>query len=160
MNPDNIRIRNSWLQAGSKRKRFLGELKTENARKIVDKLRKEHKRFICFCSSIQQAQSLGPELSIHSKNSMSSKIIRDFNEGKTNELFAVGMLQEGQNLKDIQAGIIIQLDGEERGFIQKSGRIMRSRNPEIYILYFKDTKDEYYFQNAIDGINEKYLKHI
>ena len=33
------------------------------------------------------------------------------------------MLTEGQNLKDIDAGIIIQLDGKERPFTQKHGEV-------------------------------------
>ena len=121
-NQGNERLKNMWLQWGSKRKRFLGELKTEDALKLIDKLRKEDKRFICFCSSIEQAKVLGGEGAVHSQNSNSSSVIQSFNDRKIDEIFAVGMLVEGVTLTDIEAGIIVQLDGNERQFVQKSGR--------------------------------------
>ena len=83
-----------------------------------------------------------------------------FNNGETNSLYAVGMLTEGMNLKDIEKGMIIQLDGQERGFIQKLGRILRSEEPEIYILYFSQTRDEEYLKKAIEGINKEYINEI
>lgn len=158
-NPGNEVLKNKWLQWGSKRKRFLGELKTGKALEIVERLRAENKRFICFCSSIAQAQCLHDELSIHSHNPLSLKIIDLFNKKEINELFAVGMLQEGQNLTDIQAGIIIQLDGEERGFIQKFGRTLRAESPVQYILYYKNTRDEEYLEKALEGMNKNYITY-
>lgn len=114
-------VKNKWLQIGSKRKRFLGESKTDIVKLLLHKI--QNKRFICFCTSIEQAELLGNKNAIHSKKENSLDIINDFNIGKINNLFAVGMLQEGQNLTDIEIGIIIQLDGKERAFIQKFGKI-------------------------------------
>lgn len=119
----NEAVKNKWLQCGSKRKRLLGLLKTRNAKALIDTSLKD-KRFICFCSSIEQADYLGKENSIHSKKKDSFNIIQNFNDKKISSLFAVGMLQEGMNLTDIEAGIIIQLDGEERPFIQKFGKLV------------------------------------
>ena len=67
------------------------------------------------------------------------------------------MLQEGQNLTNIQAGIIVQLDGEERGFIQKFGRSLRATDPIQYILYYRGTRDEEYLQKALEGIDKEYI---
>lgn len=156
-NQGNIRLKNMWLQWGTKRKRFLGELKTREAEELCIKLNKEGKRFICFCSSITQAEFLGGENCIHSKKSGVKEVISAFNSGKTNSIFAVGMLQEGQNLTNIQAGIIVQLDGEERGFIQKFGRSLRASDPVQYIFYYRGTRDEEYLQKALEGIDEKYI---
>ena len=149
-----------WLQWGTKRKRFLGELKTREAEELCIKLNKEGKRFICFCSSITQAEFLGGENCIHSKKKDVEEVISTFNSGKTNSIFAVGMLQEGQNLTNIQAGIIVQLDGEERGFIQKFGRSLRAEDPVQYILYYKNTRDEEYLQKALENINKDYVQEI
>lgn len=121
-NQSNERLKNMWLQWGSKRKRFLGELKTRKAYELIQKLREEKKRFICFCSSIDQAHALGGERAVHSKNANSPAVIRAFNDRRAKEIFAVGMLVEGVTLTDIEAGIIVQLDGNERQFVQKSGR--------------------------------------
>ena len=158
-NQGNERLKNMWLQWGSRRKRFLGELKTTRAFELINGLRKDGRRFICFCSSIEQAHSLGGERAVHSQNKNSPAVIQSFNDKKIDEIFAVGMLVEGVTLTDIEAGIIVQLDGNERQFIQKSGRMYRSENPLIYIFYYKGTRDEEYLQKALEGINEEYVKY-
>ena len=158
-NQGNERLKNMWLQWGSKRKRFLGELKTAKALELINGLRESSRRFICFCSSIEQAHALGGERAVHSQNKNSPAVIQSFNDRKIDEIFAVGMLVEGVTLTDIEAGIIVQLDGNERQFIQKSGRMYRSENPLIYIFYYKGTRDEEYLQKALEGINEEYVEY-
>ena len=157
-NQGNERLKNMWLQWGSRRKRFLGELKTTRALELINGLRESSRRFICFCSSIEQAHALGGERAVHSQNKNSPAVIQSFNDRKIDEIFAVGMLVEGVTLTDIEAGIIVQLDGNERQFIQKSGRMYRSENPLIYIFYYKGTRDEEYLQKALEGINEEYVE--
>ena len=152
----NEAIKNKWLQWGSKRKAYIGMLKTDVASKLLHKL--EGKRLICFCTNIEQAEYLGKEKSVHSKKKNSQEIIQMFNKKEINSLYAVGMLQEGVNLNDIQVGVIIQLDGEERSFIQRFGRTLRADSPEQYIIYFKGTRDEQYLKNALENIDEKYIK--
>ena len=70
------------------------------------------------------------------------------------------MLQEGQNLTDIEAGIIVQLDGQERAFVQKFGRSLRATDPVQFIFYYKDTKDTKYLENVLKGIDEKYITEV
>ena len=149
-------LKNKWLQCGSKRKSYLGLLKTVIAINLIHKLK--DKRFICFCTNIEQAEFLGGPDAVHSKKKDSFKIIDEFNSKKRSSLFAVGMLQEGVNLTDIEAGIIVQLDGEERAFIQKFGRTLRADSPEQYIIYFRATRDEEYLKNALENIDKKYIK--
>lgn len=151
-------IKNKWLQCGSKRKAYLGLLKTEAAMQLLKKIGK--KRYVCFCTNIEQAELLGGNNAIHSKKKDSLKIIEEFNNKKRSNIFAVGMLQEGMNLTDIQVGVIIQLDGEERAFIQKFGRTLRAESPVQYIIYYKDTRDEEYLQKALESIDTKYIKEI
>lgn len=148
-------LKTKWLQCGSQRKRFLGELKTKVAIELLEKIK--DRRFICFCSSIDQAKILGGENAVHSEESKSLQIIESFNEKKIDNLFAVGLLQEGQNLVDIQAGVIIQLDGKERAFVQKFGRSLRAEDPVQFILYYKDTRDEEYLKKVLKGISEEYI---
>lgn len=153
-------MKNKWLQYGSKRKRFLGDLKTSYARTLLNTLK--DKRFICFCSSIEQALELGGKRAINSNRTPeeNTEIINSFNEREISSLFAVGMLQEGQNLPGIQVGVIIQLDGKERAFIQKFGRSMRAEDPVQYIFYYEETKDEEYLKNVLENINEEYITKI
>ena len=162
-NPNNVRFKNQWLQWGNKRKRFLGELKTKYASSLCYVLKEKNKRFICFCSSINQAEELGKILKtknniIHSKKQKTQDIINKFNSKELNELYCVSMLVEGQNLNNIEAGVIVQLDGEERVFLQKFGRVMRADSPVQYIFYYKGTRDEEYLNKAIEGIDKKYIK--
>lgn len=150
--------KNKWLQMGSQRKRFLGESKTNAVKTLIEKIK--DKRFICFCSSIEQAEELGGVNAIHSKKDNSLSIIDSFNNKQINNLFAVGMLQEGQNLTNIEAGIIVQLDGQERAFIQKFGRSLRADDPIQFIFYYKNTRDEEYLSNVLEGIDKEYIINI
>ena len=70
------------------------------------------------------------------------------------------MLKEGSNLSNIEIGVMIQLDGNEGSFIQKSGRIMRAENPVIFLFYFKNTKDEEYLENVLREVNPEHVKVI
>lgn len=151
-------LKNKWLRIGSERKRFLGEIKSKYVIHLLPQLR--NKRYICFCASIEQAELLGGDSAIHSKNKDAQQIIRSFNDRKISNLFAVGMLQEGQNLVGIDAGIIVQLDGQERVFIQKFGRTLRSDSPEQHIFYYGNTRDEEYLNNALEDINPEYVQVI
>ena len=114
-------IYNKWMRLGNERKKFLGELKTNSVHILLRHLHK--KRLICFCTSIEQADTLGAKQAIHSKNKNNKEILDLFQKKKIDSLFCIGMLTEGQNLKDIDAGIIIQLDGKERPFTQKHGEV-------------------------------------
>ena len=154
----NEAVKNKWLQLGSQRKRFMSELKTPIVKKFLRHV--TNNRYICFCGSIEQADILGKNNSIHSKKDNSAEIIDKFNNKEINNLFAVGMLQEGQNLNDIEVGIIVQLDGQERSFIQKFGRSLRAEDPVQYIFYYKNTRDTEYLQNALEGINKNYIQEL
>ncbi len=147
--------KNKWLQSGSKRKRFLGEVKTDHVKILLDKI--WSRRFICFCTSIEQCEILGKENAIHSIKKDSLDIIDSFNNKEIDNLFAVGMLQEGQNLTDIEVGVIVQLDGQERAFIQKFGRSLRANDPIQFIFYYENTRDTEYLDNIIQDIKSEYI---
>lgn len=151
-------MKNKWLHLGSERKRFLGDLKSNQANNLIHKL--QSKRYVCFCTSIAQAELLGNRNAIHSGKKDSLSIIDSFNDKKISNLFAVGMIQEGQNLTDIEAGVIIQLDGQERAFIQKTGRAMRAESPTLYVFYYSNTRDEDYLKNVLENIDSEYITEV
>lgn len=149
--------RTGWLRYGGIRKRYLSDCKTDKIKELCERLTVgESKRFICFCGSIEQAELIGGANCIHSKKEVKS-IIHKFQSKEINSLYAIKMLTEGQNLEGVEAGIIGQLDGTERPFVQRNGRMLRAEFPEIYVLYFQGTKDEDYLQNVINSIPEEYL---
>lgn len=148
-------IRNKWMQLASERKKFLGEQKTEKVRLLISHL--EDKRYICFCASIEQSFALDGEHSINSLRTDNADIIRKFNDKEIDRLFAVGMAREGLNLTDIDAAVIAQLDGNDLAFIQKTGRALRAKEPDIHILYFKDTRDEEYLEKALTTVDKQFV---
>lgn len=119
------------------------------------------KRFLCFAGSVAQIKELGGDSAIHSKltKKIQQQLLDDFNNKVINHLFAVGMLKEGMNLPDLQVGLIIQLDGNERDFVQKMGRLLRADKPDIYIFYFQDTRDEVYLSRAMEGLDEELITY-
>lgn len=147
------------LRLGSERKRFLGEQKTNAMAYICDQLNQRGKRFLCFCSSIAQAQKLGGDNAFTSKTPSSMKVLDKFNNHEINSLFVVGKLIEGQNLNDIDCGVIGQLGGKERITTQSIGRIMRSDSPVIYVPVFDGTKDDGFMHSLTSSISKQYIKH-
>ena len=147
------------LRAGRDRKVFLASMKTAALKYICGKLDEKNRRYICFCNSISQAEKIGGDRAYTSKTPVSAKRLEMFNNGDINALFVVGKLIEGQNLKNIECGIIGQLGGKERITVQSIGRIMRAENPVVYIPVFDDSKDDGFLYNVTCNIPDKYIKH-
>ena len=154
-------MRTMWVNTGSVRKRFLGELKTGAVRTLINRISGK-KRFVCFCASVNQANSLSKNTTISSKrpSKYNQLIIDAFNNKSIDQIYAVGMITEGMNLTDIEAGIIVQLDGKERLFVQKFGRSLRAEDPVAFIFYYKNTQDENYLKGALENIDSKYVRYI
>ncbi|MBQ3949734.1 MAG: DEAD/DEAH box helicase family protein [Bacteroidales bacterium] len=155
----NPRVKQMMYQAGNKRKRFLGKLKDDAIAYVCRRLEKKGRRFICFCSSIKQAEALGGDKAFTSKSPMSMQHLSKFNNHEINSLYVVGKLIEGQNLVDIDCGVIGQIGGTSRITVQEIGRVMRSENPRIYIPVFDDTKDDSFLYTLTSNIPERYIKH-
>ena len=146
-------------QIGSERKRFLGKCKDEAIKLICDKLDEKNKRYLCFCSSIAQAKQLGGDRAFTSQTPVSLKLLQRFNDGEINALFVVAKLIEGQNLKDIDCGVLGQLGNSHRITVQECGRIMRSDKPFIFVPVFDDTKDNVFLSTVTNNIPKEYIKH-
>ena len=152
------RAKNKQMQYGSQRKDFLGSLKTPLVQKLLDRIK--DKRYICFCTNIEQCDTLGGDYAVHSKKSDSDSLVDAFNVEFISKLFFVFKGMEGMNLTNIESGIIIQLDGSPIRVTQKTGRMYRSKHPEIYIFYYKNTRDEEFLNMALEGIDKKYIKTL
>lgn len=153
------------LQAGLERKRLLGELKIPYVSYLLSKI--EDKRYICFCPTIEiarQLYSMHPAGSACINSKESSKENEDnltaFNNGDKDHLFVVGMLTEGTNLVDIEAGVLIQLDRGERTMIQKFGRTLRSQRPKMYFFRMLNTVDDKLVKNIAWNIDSEYLTNV
>lgn len=144
---------------GLERKRYLGALKTEKIKWICDTLDKKGKRYLCFCSSVKQAKEIGGNRAYTAQSSKSDAHLHKFNTHQINALFVVGKLIEGQNLVDIEYGVIGQVGGKDRISIQAMGRIMRSLKPVIYVPIFDDTKDADFLYSITNNVSKEYIKH-
>lgn len=147
----------NWLRIGSERKRFLASVKTNVAKELIATI--DGKRFVCFTGSVEQCKELGGKDIVYSAQSTktNTEVLTAFNEGKINQLYAVGMLREGINLHNIDVGMIIQLDNNSRTFVQRSGRIYLGKEPIQYILYVRGTQDETYLETSLAGFNNEYI---
>lgn len=150
--------KNEWLQYGSRRKSLVGNCKTSFCSWLLSKI--GDSKYVCFCTDIEQGKALGGDNIIHSKRNDNASVLEEFNSGKRRSIYAVGMIQEGQNLAGIETGVIVQLSGKERVFIQKFGRAMRSKKPVQHIIVMNDTQDVTYYKTAVQGINPKYIHLI
>lgn len=137
-------------------KRFLASIKTNRVEAVMEMLRSQGERFIVFGSSIDQAKQLS-DISIHSENSekVNQSILEDFNNQVTDEIVTVKMLRESINLTDIDSGVIVQIDNKKRSPVQMIGRILRGKNPKIYIMAFVNTIDDDYIRNHL-----KEIRHV
>lgn len=142
---------------GNLRKTVLGQSKTTFTKWLLEK-RLEGMKYVCFCASVDQAKDLGGDYLICSENgSGNAETIAAFNEDRSDRLFAVGMAKEGLNLKGIEAGVVVQLGGKERDFVQQIGRAFRSDNPIQHIVVIAGTRDEDYYENDLTIFKSKYI---
>jgi len=147
---------NRMVRYGLLRKNLLGTSKTQFMRWLIKKM--EGKRFICFCSDVDQAWELGRDNVICNEVKDCDAVIDSFNAGERSSLFAVNMGKEGQNLAGIEACIVVQLMGKDRHFIQEMGRAMRAKDPQQHIVVIDGTKDVEYLRDSVSTINPKYIR--
>ena len=150
-------LENAAKQAGLRRKNLLGQCKTAFAEWLLERLDERGTKYVCFCTDVEQVKALGGDNAIHSGRSGNLGVIDSFNEGAISNIFAVDMIKEGQNLNGIQAGVIVQLGGKERDFVQKLGRALRSREPEQHLIVIDHTRDVDYLKVALGNIDKKYV---
>lgn len=149
---------NKWLQLASVRKNWLANQKTVYVKELLKTLK--NKKFICFTNNINQCNELGGKYAIHSKVFNVQELIDKFNNNKIKKLFSVRIGQEGLNLSGIEAGILMQLDSEEKSYHQICGRVFRSKEPQLHVIVIKNTRDEEYFDKIKQTINNKYLIYV
>ena len=142
-----------WLRAATDRKEFLSYCKTKHVKEVLMKFKKS--RNIIFCYDIKQSEvlSANPKLCINSKIG-NYDIVEKFNNKEVNSIYAVGVLNEGMNIYDIDYGFIISLNGNEAANIQRLGRSFRSKAPEVFIFVVPNSRDEEYFNNLKEEIGD------
>lgn len=158
--PDSSPVMEMWgnrqKRCGLLAKNVIGKGKTKFAGWLVRHL--ADRKFICFCTDVEQALELGGDNVICNEVRDSDAVVAAFNAGEKTSLFAVNMAIEGQNLCGIEAGIVVQLAGKDRKFIQEFGRAMRAKDPQQHIIVIDGTKDVEYLRNAVATVSKDYIR--
>jgi superfamily II DNA or RNA helicase len=143
-----------WQQKAKERLMWLSGLKNNVVLQLLEKLK--DKRTLTFCNGIEQTEILG-KYCINSKNTESDSILEDFNNEKINHITACNILNEGANLTNCQVGIFVSINSSDTMRIQKLGRILRHKEPKIFIIYYKDTREEELVKEMLENYNSELI---
>lgn len=115
---------------------------------------------IIFCNTQDQADRIC-EHSYHSKNPDSEGNLDLFGNDHITKLSCVMQLNEGVNIPNLRAGIIMHSYGNERKSNQRIGRLLRLNPTEtaiVHILCYKNTIDEKWVEEALKDLDNKKIK--
>lgn len=145
--------KNAWLRAASDRKIFLAYTKSNTAKEFIKNFKDDRK--IIFSADIKQSMLISDDhdLCIDSKNG-NYDVVDKFNNEEVNSIYAVGVLNEGMNIKDLDYAFILSLNGNEKDNIQRLGRSFRSKKPEVFIFVVPYSRDEEYYENLKEEIGD------
>lgn len=116
-------------------------------------------RTIVFCGSIAQANELGGENVYHSKKKGKKGQIGALERFRSEELdilYCVKALDEGENIPNLDQGIILQMDSSDRTLTQRLGRIVRWREgylAKVWILVTTGSQDMVWFNKAVKSFD-------
>ena len=117
---------------------------------------------IVFCNTQDQADRMC-KYSYHSGNPDSEFNLQEFKDGNITELSCVLQLNEGVNIPDLKAGIILHAYGNERKSSQRIGRLLRLNPNEtsiIHILCYKESVDEKWVNEALKDLDQSKIKYF
>lgn len=118
-------------------------------------------KLIIFCNTQDQADRLC-RYSYHSTNEQAEENLQKFKDGKIDTLSCVLQLNEGINIPNLRAGIILHAYGNERKSSQRIGRLLRL-NPDdtaiIHILCYTGTIDEKWVTEALKDLDKTKIKY-
>lgn len=149
----NESMKHKWLKMCGDRLVWLSNKKNNIILEILLKLK--DKRTLTFCNSIAQTEILG-KYCINSKNGSSLAYLQKFNDNKIKHITACNILNESMNLYNCQVGIYANLNNSDIIIKQRTGRILRHKEPIIIIPYYKGTREV----KLVDKMLENYNKDL
>lgn len=123
-------------------------------------LEQTKRKCIVFANTQKQADLLCSH-SYHSENPDSETNMSLFESGEIDKLSAVFQLSEGANIKGLDEVIILHAYGNNRKASQRLGRGLRldpNETAYIHILCYKDTVDEKWVQEALEGYDQSKIE--
>lgn len=134
--------------------------KREIAKYLFHKLIPESKRYLLFCSDIDQAENVLPGRTFHSKSG--PEAFDAFLNKEINQLGVVKAINEGHNIPELDGAFIIQIDSVRRAFIQRIGRTARFRKDhesDVYVFIYQNTVDQQWFDMATSKFPKRFITH-
>ena len=117
---------------------------------------------LIFCNTQEQAERLSP-YPIHANHSDSDINLEKLKNGDVSQASCVLQLNEGVNIPELRAGIILHSYGNERKSAQRIGRFLRL-NPNdvavVHILCYRNTVDELWVKEALKGFDQTKIKYF
>jgi superfamily II DNA or RNA helicase len=117
---------------------------------------------IVFCNTQDQSDRVCIH-SVHSKNPDADENLQDFKQGNIDKLSCVLQLNEGVNIPELRAGIIMHAYGNERKSNQRIGRLLRLNPTEtatVHILCYKNTIDDKWVEEALKDLDSNKIKYF
>lgn len=116
---------------------------------------------IVFCNTQAQADRVCIH-SVHSENPDADANLDMFKKDQIDKLSCVLQLNEGVNIPNLRAGIIMHAYGNERKSSQRIGRLLRL-NPDdtavVHILCYQNTVDERWVTEALKDLDQNKIKY-
>ena len=143
------------------RMRALMDFKTKETY-AKDLLNDIDEKCIVFCNTQDQADRVCKD-SVHSNNPDADENLQRFKDGDIEKLSCVLQLNEGVNIPELRAGIIMHAYGNERKSNQRIGRLLRLNPTEtatVHILCYKNTIDEKWVEDALKDLDSTKIKYF
>ena len=143
------------------RMRALMDFKTKEryAKKLLNDI---EDKCIVFANTQDQADRICSH-SVHSNNPDAEENLDKFKKGEIEKLSCVMQLNEGVNIPELRAGIILHAYGNERKSNQRIGRLLRLNPTEtaiVHILCYKNTVDEEWVTKALEDLDSNKIKYF
>ena len=143
------------------RMRAIMDYKTKEnyAKKLLEEI---EDKCIVFANTQDQADRIC-SYSVHSNNPDAEGNLDNFKSGRITKLSCVLQLNEGVNIPELRAGIIMHAYGNERKSSQRIGRLLRLNPTEtsiVHILCYKGTVDETWVGEALKDLDQTKIKYF
>lgn len=134
--------------------------KLETSKKVLEKMFNDEMRYLIFTGSTNFADELCEYR--HHSNTKDSYLSR-LKSKEVNKISCVKALNEGENIEDIDAALVEQLDSNDKNLKQRIGRCIRfkeGKKAKIYIIVAKGTVDEKWANMSLSSIPESFIKRV
>ena len=166
---DCVKIAADWMRCVQGRKKFIAShpKKIEVCQKIL--AARANKKCITFSSTIKEAEQIGCDYILHSKQKkkLNKETMEAFNAANSGSIASSKALDTGVDVKGLSVGIIMNVNSSKIKSVQKLGRVCRfepGKTAEMFILVLRGTQEIKWFNNSntsdVIVINENQLDQV